>query len=83
MTALLDSSRGCERLDIFAVPFVMGAAGDVSEGEVDEDFRFCSSLLLLTQSFTFTELPEAKLSKASLVCPNVQWWFCGMRGDRG
>lgn len=27
----------------FAVPFVMGAAGDVSEGEVGEDLRFCSS----------------------------------------
>lgn len=40
---LLDSSGGCERLDVFAVPFVMGAAGDVSEGEVGEDFRFCSS----------------------------------------
>lgn len=56
MPVLLDSSGGCERLDVFAVlfvmgerldvfavPFVMGAAGDVSEGEVGEDFRFCSS----------------------------------------
>lgn len=53
MPVLLDSSRGCERSDIFACPFVTGGVGEVSEGEVGEDFRFCSSLLLLTQSFTF------------------------------
>ena len=60
-----------------------GAAGDVSEGEVGEDFRVCSSLLLLTQSFTFTELHEARLSKASLGRPNLLWYFCGTQADRG
>lgn len=53
MPVLLDSSRGCGRSDVFARPFVTGGVGEVSEGEVDEDFRFYSSLLLLTQSFTF------------------------------
>lgn len=46
MLARLDFSRGHERSDAFAVPFVVGAAGDVSEGEVCEAFRLCSSLLL-------------------------------------
>ena len=83
MPVLLDPSRGCERSDVFAVPFVTGAAGDVSEGEVGEDFRVCSSLLLLTQSSTFTELHEAKLSEASLRRPNLLWYFCGMQAGHG
>jgi len=70
MPVLLDPSGRCRRLDVFAVPFVTGAASDLSEHKVGEDVQFCSSLLLLTQSFTFM---EAKLSKASLGRPALPW----------
>lgn len=81
MLALFNCSKWRERSDAFAVPFVMGAAGDISEGEVGEAFRLCSSLLLLTQTVGCMELHDTKLSNTSLGCPNLPWYFCGVRAD--
>lgn len=69
---LLDSSRGRERLDNFAVPSVAGAAGEV---------------LFLTPvtdaGFQVVEMQEATLPEESLGRPDVLWYLCGTRAGCG